>query len=210
MRVRNTGCWGITILLIPQRICHCKISVRVLQGLVQGTMRPSALKSSIMGFILWRAPLLVGYWLILGRGFEGSIWISMESFQCQFEMWPIQRMVVDSIRTNDQCLWNQLWCHQKQDKLKIRASQVVLVVKNYLQMQEMQEMLVKSLGQEDPPQQEMATHSSMLAWRIPWTEKPGGLQSIGLQRVRHDWSDLASTQNKSVKVSFNSPGWLLW
>ena len=61
----------------------------------------------------------------------------MESFQCQFEMWPIQRMVVDSIRTNDQCLWNQLWCHQKQDKLKIRASQVVLVVKNYLQMQEM-------------------------------------------------------------------------
>ena len=42
-------------------------------------------------------------------------------------------------------------------------------------------------------EKEMATHSSVLAWRIPWTEEHGGLQSIGLQRVRHDWSDLACT-----------------
>jgi len=40
-------------------------------------------------------------------------------------------------------------------------------------------------GQEDPLEEEMATHSSILAWKIPWTEKPGGLQSMGLQRVRH-------------------------
>ena len=44
-------------------------------------------------------------------------------------------------------------------------------------MQELQEMLVQSLGQEDPLELEMATHSSILAWRIPWTEEPGGLQS---------------------------------
>ena len=50
----------------------------------------------------------------------------------------------------------------------------------------MQEAWVRSLGQEDPLDREMATHSSILAWRIPWTEEPGGLQSIGLQRVRHD------------------------
>ena len=43
-----------------------------------------------------------------------------------------------------------------------------------------------SLGQEDPLEEGMATHSSILAWRIPWTEEPGGLQSIELQRVRHD------------------------
>ena len=43
----------------------------------------------------------------------------------------------------------------------------------------------QSLGQEDPLEEGMATHSSILAWRIPWTEKPGRLQSIGLQRVRH-------------------------
>ena len=50
----------------------------------------------------------------------------------------------------------------------------------------MQEMLVQSLGQEDPLEKEVATHSSNLVWEIPWTEEPGGLQSMGLQRVRHD------------------------
>ena len=49
-----------------------------------------------------------------------------------------------------------------------------------------QETRVGFLGQEDPLEKEMATHSSILAWEIPWTEEPGGLQSIGLQRVRHD------------------------
>ena len=55
----------------------------------------------------------------------------------------------------------------------------------------MQEMQVQTLDQEDPLEEEMATHSSILAWRIPWTEKPRGLQSTGLQRVGHNWSDLA-------------------
>ena len=50
----------------------------------------------------------------------------------------------------------------------------------------MWETWVQSLGREDPLEKEMATHSSILAWRIPWTEKPGRLQSMGLQRVRHD------------------------
>ena len=59
-------------------------------------------------------------------------------------------------------------------------------VKNLPAMQEMQERWVLSLGQEDPLEKEMATHSSILAWRIPWTEEPGGLQSMGKHRVRHD------------------------
>ena len=50
----------------------------------------------------------------------------------------------------------------------------------------MQEMRVQSLGQEDPMEKRMATHSSIRAWKIPWTEEPGRLQSMGLQRVRHD------------------------
>ena len=49
-----------------------------------------------------------------------------------------------------------------------------------------QEMQVQSLGWEDPPEEEMATHSSVLAWEIPWTEEPLELQSAGSQRVRHD------------------------
>ena len=50
----------------------------------------------------------------------------------------------------------------------------------------MQEMQVQSLGCKDPVEQGMATHFSIPAWRIPWTEEPGGLQSTGLHRVRHD------------------------
>ena len=50
----------------------------------------------------------------------------------------------------------------------------------------MQATWVRSLGQEDPREKGMATHSSILAWRIPWTEEPGGLQSLGLQRVKYD------------------------
>ena len=53
-------------------------------------------------------------------------------------------------------------------------------------MQETQEMWVRSLGWENPLEKEMATHSSILAWKIPWTEEPGGLSSPGLQRIRHN------------------------
>ena len=60
------------------------------------------------------------------------------------------------------------------------------VVKICLPMQEMQEMQVGSLGQEDALEKEMAAHFSILAWRIPWTEEPGGLQFMGSQRVGHD------------------------
>ena len=66
-----------------------------------------------------------------------------------------------------------------------------LVVKNLPAIQEMQ---VWSLGQEDLLEEEMGTHSSTLAWRIPWTKEPGGLQSMESQTVGHDWSNLAYTQ----------------
>ena len=56
------------------------------------------------------------------------------------------------------------------------------VVKNLPFLQGSRETLVRSLGWEDPPEKEMATHSSILAWEIPWTEKPGGLQSMGSQK----------------------------
>ena len=63
------------------------------------------------------------------------------------------------------------------------ASLVAQTVKNLPAMQETQ---VPSLGWEDPLEKEIATPSSILAWRIPWTENPGGLQSRGLQRLRHN------------------------
>ena len=66
---------------------------------------------------------------------------------------------------------------------QLLASLVAQAVKNAPAMRETQ---VQSLDQEDPLEKEMATHSSILVWEIPWTEEPGGLQSMGSQRVRHD------------------------
>ena len=64
------------------------------------------------------------------------------------------------------------------------ASQVAQMVDNPPAMQESR---VQSLGQEDPLEKGKATHCNSLAWRIPWAEEPDGLQSLGLQRVGHDW-----------------------
>ena len=59
-------------------------------------------------------------------------------------------------------------------------------IKNLPAIRDPQETQVQSLGQEDPLEEDIATHFSILAWRIPWTDVPGGLQSIGWQRVRHN------------------------
>ena len=64
-----------------------------------------------------------------------------------------------------------------------QASLMAWMMKNLPVLQETE---VRSLGQEDPLEKGMASHSSILAWRTPWTEEPGGLQSTGLQRVGHD------------------------
>ena len=72
----------------------------------------------------------------------------------------------------------------------------------------MQETQVWPLDQEDSLEEEMASHSSILAWEIPWTEKPGGLQSMGLQRVEHDWPHV-STQNIQRSGLTESKGWKL-
>ena len=63
---------------------------------------------------------------------------------------------------------------------------LLLVAQRLKRQPAMQETWVRSLGWEDPLEKEMATHSSILAWRIPWTEEPGGLQFTGSQRVGHN------------------------
>jgi len=68
----------------------------------------------------------------------------------------------------------------------------------------MQEMWVLSLGWEDPLEKGMATHSSILAWKIPWMEEPGQLQSMGLQRVRHDQAHTACLLFETNRLSFLS------
>ena len=75
----------------------------------------------------------------------------------------------------------------------------------------MQETQVRSLGREDPLEKEMATHFNIFAWGIPWTEEPGGLQSMGSQRIRHGWA-ISTTVALSVAQrktgSSHSASWL--
>ena len=71
----------------------------------------------------------------------------------------------------------------KSTVLILKDFPIAQTVKNLPAMQETQ---VQLLDQEDPPEKETATHSSILAWEIPWIEEPGGLQSMGSQRVGHD------------------------
>ena len=80
------------------------------------------------------------------------------------------------------CLWRCFWMKLTPESVEV-ASQVVLVVKN--------PPANSGDTREDPLEEELATHSSILAWRIPWTEEPGRLQSIGSHRVRQDGSNLA-------------------
>ena len=76
------------------------------------------------------------------------------------------------------------------EKRKIRIGNVAygasLVAQRLKRLPAMQETWVRALGREDPLEKEMATHSSTIAWKIPWTEEPGRLQSMGSQRVGHD------------------------
>ena len=80
-------------------------------------------------------------------------------------------------------IWELLFLTMEITHLTQRASLVAQMVKN---LPAVQETWVRFLGWEDPLEKGMATHSSILTWRIPWTEEPGGLQSMGSQRVRHD------------------------
>ena len=85
----------------------------------------------------------------------------------------------------------------------IRGFLVAQLVKNPLAMQE---PWVWSLGWEDPLEKVLATHSTVLAWRIPWTEEPGGLQSMGSQRVRHDWV----TEHTHIGVQREQKSLVFW
>ena len=87
-------------------------------------------------------------------------------------------------------------------------SPVELMVQRVKHLPAVQETWVWSLGQEDPLEKEMATHSSTLAWRISRTEEPGGLQSMGSQRVRRDWgTSLSLSFLQWTTFCQNSPPW---
>ena len=93
---------------------------------------------------------------------------------------------------------------------KLKMQYTILLKRTYLVAQTVkhlptvQEIRVQSLGKEDPLEKEMATHSRTVAWKIPWTEEPGRLQSIGSQRVGHEWVTSLSYSQRGL------PRWRYW
>ena len=91
-------------------------------------------------------------------------------------------------------LWNAICYHFKKSNN--------ILAQTVKRLPAMRETRVQSLGQEDPLEKEMASHSCILAWKIPWME-PGRLQSMGLQRVRHDWATSHAVRNKLFTIFIN-------
>ena len=86
-----------------------------------------------------------------------------------------------------------IWCHKPpsiclSNLIPWIYLSLLLVAQTVKHLSTMQETRVRSLSWEDPLEKEMAIHSRTIAWKIPWTEEPGRLQSMGSQRVRHDWA----------------------
>ena len=98
---------------------------------------------------------------------------------CQFHQWNLDHWILKQCKKSTQCS-NWRW--------ESSPSSPVSMVKYPPATQEMHKTWIWSLGQKDPLEKEMATHSSIHAWRIPWTEESRGLQSMKSQRVRHDWA----------------------
>ena len=120
-------------------------------------------------------------------------------FILQWGQWDTQ---FTSSRTG---FWTQASRLQNWSSLPL-SSLVAQMVKHLPAMRETQ---VWSLGWEDPLEKEVATHSSILSWKIPWMEEPGGLQSMGSQRVGHDWatSPLSSTTPSKTGNHWGLRGW---
>ena len=127
---------------------------------------------------------------LLGHLLAGPLW------QVTGPLWALIFLIV---KGDD---WTKWALRSLSLSLSIRASLLPQTVKN---LPAMQETGVQSVGEEDPLEKEMATHSSTLAWRIPWTEEPGRLQSTGSQRVRRD---LVTKQQQSLyKVPLGCSHW---
>ena len=118
---------------------------------------------------------------------SNALWLLLQTITHSHPPWLMQTHILLCGRpqhTSGLTYWE--WGFMMRIKMS-KEFLISLVAQMVKHLQTMWETRVQSLGQEDPPEKEMATHYSTLAWKIPWTEEPGRLQSMGSQRVRHDW-----------------------
>ena len=109
---------------------------------------------------------------------------------CHSSLSPKERsqLLVSLILSTQWLQWSVQWRELIRERIKpVTVAGFTLTAQLVQNLPAVQETRVRSLGWEDPREKQMATHSSILAWKISWTEEPGGLQSMGLQRVGHNW-----------------------
>ena len=157
----------------------------------------SLLTYFILGSFYLSAPLSLGIsvclmapkWLLLLLVSRPHCRLQGREGGCQqlFQLLSLRNIVPTAYSGSCASLLLARLCHMTiLDAREMGKNLLMLVAQMVKRLLTMQETWVRSLGQEDPLEKEMATHSSTLAWRIPWTEEPGRLQPMGSQRVRHD------------------------
>ena len=148
-------------------------------------------------------------WVLSVPTFTGLFDASTDYQTCNTRYWSIQTEESGRLQNKELQRVRQDWVTRPTENSDKVASGSLTdsEIKNLPAMQDMQETRVQSLVQEDPLEEEMVTHPSILAWRIPWTEEAGGLQSMGSQRGGHDgahtvWAALTS-QPSSICDAIN-------
>ena len=124
---------------------------------------------------------------------QASIYIKIYAYQFTLDL--SQKAEKQCIPINSGLVWGSglVWASLVAQRLK--------------HLPPMWETWVRSLGREDPLEKEMTTHSSILAWSIPWTEEPGRLQSMGSQRVGHDWATSPHLTSWGSKEAIHTKCW---
>ena len=121
------------------------------------------------------------------------------SKQMKSQMKLKQRKPKQNPHILNECVLTMLWLSAWNHLWRFSHGRTSLVAQKVKHLPTVRGTQVQSLGQEDLLKKEMATHSSILAWKISWTEVPGGVQSMGSQRVKHDWATSFSLFSFSVK-----------
>ena len=195
----SSQCFYICILELYILLCNLYIKIQILcLFLIWYFIIHTGLLSCH-----WKRPWC---WEGLGAGGEGDdrgwdgwmasltrwTWVSVNSRSWCWTGWPGVLRFMGLQRVGHDWATDLIWSEQT-----YRVSQVAQWYSSHLPMQE---TWVQLLGQEDPMEKEMTTHSSILAWKIPWTEEPGGLQSMGSQRVRHNWMNEHTCTQQAYQI----------